>query len=190
VKLGLGDGRPGLTTLRRQALGDVDRVRLVLPEAALCDKTQKMRVASMAIDQDDPVQTVAADLIQHPFQQRQQEFGFQRHAPRKAACLIDLPKVPLRKDHRRLALRRQARNTVSVQHVRTQRQVRAVTLQHAQRQQAHARLLHGCPEIIGCELLPLHGDLSFWYTDDVRCAETAGAILAGAGRAVEGGSHG
>jgi len=161
VVFALGDRFPLGLPLRRKALRHIERIGLVLPQAALGHKPEEVRVPAVPIEQDDLAEPVTADLIQHAFQQCQQEPGLQGDAPWKAARLIDLAKEPGREHHGRLPIGCQAGEPVGIEHVRSQGQMWAVPFQHAQRQQAHAGLLHGACQIIGGQLFPLHAGCSF-----------------------------
>ncbi len=131
----------------------------MFPQRTLGEEWQKIIIATMGIEQDDLIEAVAPDLIQHPLDELQEKGGLDRDGAGKAACFVDLSELEGWKDYSRFFLGSQASHGVPRKVISAKRQVRAVPFYHAQGDDAHASVVHGLRKFIRSEVFPLHKGL-------------------------------
>ena len=150
-----------LASLAHHAGGNVQRIGFLLPKLRLRQEAQQVIVAAVRVVQDDLLESVAPDLVQHTLQQIEQQRGPQGERAGEGARLVDLPKIKQRKDHRRLLLGSQAGQAVPDQRICAERQMLTVLFQHPQAQHTNASFLHRRGKIRGGQIFPLHIELLF-----------------------------
>src|SRR4030065_734237 len=96
--------RPVSTLVGRLSILDLTRIRLLLPQAALSQKTDEVIIPAVRVEQDDLLEAVAPDLVHHTLQQLAQQRRLERQRAGEAARLVDLPEVEGGEDHGAFAL--------------------------------------------------------------------------------------